>query len=97
MTYRPNPINTSNIILPADITGLTELLARNTHENWSKLRMQDGWKYGPLRDETRKEHPCLVPYDDLPETEKVYDRQTALETLKLIVACGYDIKKRSGC
>lgn len=96
MTYHPQPIDTSNVTLPDDIIGLTELLARNTHENWSLLRMRDGWIYGNHRDEIKKKHPCLIPYEELPEAEKDYDRQTAMETLKLIIACGYEIKKKSG-
>lgn len=71
--------------------GLTELLAKNAHENWARQRMDDGWKYGPKRDDARKEHPSLIPYEDLSESEKEYDRLTAMETLKTILALGYRI------
>ncbi len=70
---------------------LTELLADNTHENWAKQRILDGWKPGNKRNDTTKEHPCLIPYNKLPESEKEYDRNTALEALKVILALGYRI------
>jgi hypothetical protein len=70
-----------------------ELLARNAHENWAKQRVSEGWKYGTKRDDARKEHPCLVPYEELPESEKEYDRKMAGETLKVISGLGYKIKK----
>ena len=93
MTYRPAPRDTSDVELPRAVVELTELLARNTHENWARQRMDDGWKYGPRRDDERKEHPSLVPYEDLPESEKEYDRRTALETLKTILSLGYRVEK----
>ena len=72
---------------------LGEMIAENTHEVWSLGRVNDGWTYGPKRDDTLKQHPCLVPYPDLPESEKEYDRNTALETIKAIIALGYKITK----
>lgn len=93
MTYRPAPRDTSKVELPRAVQELTELLARNTHENWARQRMDEGWRYGPHRDDGRKEHPGLVPYDDLSESEKEYDRRTALETLKTIVSLGYRVEK----
>jgi len=89
--YRPEPVDTSAIAIPPDVAGLTELLARNTHENWAWQRLADGWRWGPARDDGKREHPCLVAYDQLPETEKEYDRRTALETIRLILALGYRI------
>lgn len=91
--YNPNPIDTSTINLPTDLLELTEKIAENVHEVWSQNRIKDGWKYGEVRNDARKETPCLVPYNELPESEKEYDRNTALETLKLIIKLGYDIKK----
>ena len=91
--YRPAPRDTSGVRLPPDIVELTELLARNTHENWARQRLADGWRYGPKRDDAKKEHPSLVPYESLSESEKEYDRRTAMETLKTIVALGYRIAK----
>jgi len=92
--YEPNPRDTSGVRLPSDIAELTEMLAKNTHENWAKRRVEEGWRYGTRRDDARKEHPSLVPYEQLPESEKEYDRQTAIETIKAILALGYRIEKR---
>ena len=91
--YNPRPIDTSTVNLPNDLLELTEKIAENVHEVWSESRINDGWKYGPVRNDARKETPCLIPYNELPESEKEYDRNTALETLKLIIKLGYDIKK----
>ncbi len=94
MTYQPRPIDTTAIVLPADLLELTERLAENAHDIWARARMREGWSLGSARDDARKLHPDLVPYQDLPEQEKQYDRNAALETLKAIVALGYCIEKR---
>ncbi|MGO9269334.1 MAG: RyR domain-containing protein [Terriglobia bacterium] len=91
--YEPRPLDTSSVKLTEDILQLTELLARNTHEIWARQRLADGWRYGPNRDDDRKEHPSLVPYETLPESEKEYDRNTALETLRTLIALGYQVEK----
>ena len=91
--YTPKPIDTKSIQLPAELLELTEKIAENVHEVWSAGRIADGWTYGPERNDAEKKHPCLVPYDQLTDSEKEYDRNTALETLKLIVALGYRIEK----
>lgn len=91
MNYQPQPIDTSKVVLPAEIDSLTELLAKNAHENWARQRLADGWVHGIRRDDQKKEHPCLVPYEDLPESEKEYDRKTAMETIKTIQALGWRI------
>lgn len=93
MTYEPKPLDTSAVELPPDVLALTEQLARNTHEVWARARLQQGWTFGPVRDDKRKTHPCLIPYADLPEEEKVHDRNTALETLKAVLALGYVVTK----
>lgn len=93
MSYQPNPINTSGVQLGKEILELTELLAKNAHDIWARQRMAQGWRYGEKRDDILKEHPCLVSYEELPESEKEYDRNAALQTLKAIVALGYGIKK----
>lgn len=92
-TYNPKPINTSDIVLSEDLIQLTERLAENTHDVWAQGRIEQGWKYGVKRDDEKKETPCLLPYEELPESEKEYDRNTALETLRLIVKLGYTISK----
>lgn len=91
-SYRPRPIDTAHVTLPPRILELTERLAENAHEIWAAQRIADGWKLGPTRNDQQKEHPCLIPYNQLPESEKQYDRNAALETLKLIIALGYRIE-----
>lgn len=93
MVYKPCPIDTSGVVLTPDIEALTERLARNAHDTWARQRLAEGWTYGPLRDDTHKRHPCLVAYDALPESEKDYDRMTAMETIKAVIALGYRIVK----
>lgn len=91
--YKPQPIDTSAVKLDRDILELCELISKNTHEVWSAGRIKDGWTYGPTRDDEKRTHPCLIPYEELSEEEKEYDRNTSLETLKLIISLGYSIKK----
>jgi len=91
--YKPEPLNTENVELPKELIELGELLAKNIHENFAKQRFSEGWKYGPKRDDEKKENPTLVPYDDLPEIEKEYDRITTRETLKCIYLLGFKIVK----
>lgn len=89
--YMPSPADTSGISIPKEIESLAEDMARNVHEVWACGRMAEGWRKGPERNDARKEHPCLVPYEELPEEEKTYDRNTAMETLKFILSKGYKI------
>jgi hypothetical protein len=91
--YNPKPIDTSKIQLPSDIGELTERLAENAHDVWARQRLRDGWTYGERRDDASKKHPCLVPYDRLPDSEKEYDRRAAMESIKAILALGYQISK----
>ena len=92
--YRPTPIDTSKIRLPREMEELTEKLARNTHDIWARQRLVDGWRWGAARDDARKLHPCLIPYEELPESEKIYDRATAMETVKAILALGFRISRK---
>jgi hypothetical protein len=78
-------------VLPADVVALTEKLAENAHEVWAARRVAEGWTYGGQRDDGARKHPCLIPYADLPEAEKEYDRAAAVQTLKLILSLGYTI------
>lgn len=91
--YVPKPIDTSKVELTPDLLKLTELLAENVHDIWAAQRMTAGWTLGPERNDVAKEHPCIVPYEELPEIEKAYDRHTAMNTLKAILALGYRIEK----
>lgn len=92
--YQPTPIDTTKVLLPQDVLEIGELLAKNTHDTWAAQRLADGWRYGEQRDDAKKLHPCLIPYEELPEEEKEYDRKTATEALKLLVAMGFTIEKR---
>ncbi|MFA5191677.1 MAG: TRAFs-binding domain-containing protein [Verrucomicrobiia bacterium] len=92
MPYKPKPIDTSKVALDNTIAQLSELLARNVHEHWAQQRMAEGWKLGSHRDDGKKEHPSLIPFEALSESEKQYDRNTAMETLKAILALGFTIQ-----
>jgi hypothetical protein len=93
LDYKPAPIDTSGVRLTKEIEDLTEALAKNAHDHWARGRLAEGWRYGPERNEARKETHLLVPYEDLPDSEKEYDRNSAMETLKAMVALGYRIAK----
>ena len=92
-TYVPQPMDTSDVQLPEELNELVEKMAKNVHDVWAQSRISQGWTYGPERSDALKHHPCLVPYEELPEVEKAYDRDTALGTLKLIVKAGFKISK----
>ena len=94
MKYVPKPIDTSHIQLSEEISKLTEVLAKNTHELWGEQRIKDGWVYGPERNDSKKEHPGLVNYEELSDSEKEYDRITAMNTIKTIVALGFTLNKK---
>ena len=94
MSYTPTPINTDDVKLDKSLEDLIEALAEDVHNQWARERMKGGWKYGPERNDSLKLHPCLVPYNELPESEKQYDRITATSTLKLIKKFGFDIVKK---
>lgn len=91
--YNPKPEDTSEVVLTEEILKLTEAIAKNTHENWSKGKLAEGWVYGDEFNEDKKTHPCLKEYEKLTESEKEYDRVTAMETIKLLVKMGYKITK----
>ncbi len=91
--YKPKPIDTSDVALPKELLELTEKIAENVHDVWAVGRIKEGWKFGPVKDGEAKITPLLIPYGELPDSEKEYDRKTALETIKLIKKLGYDLKK----
>lgn len=91
--YRPKPIDTSGIVISADIMELAELLSESNHDHWAMKRFAEGWTYGHKRNDPDKKHPDLVPYKELSESEKEYDRTSSIETLKAIIALGYRIEK----
>lgn len=91
--YIPRPIDTGDVSLPEELTILGEKIAENVHEVWAAGRISEGWTYGTKRNDVLKQHPCLIPYNELPESEKNYDRHTAMETLKVITKLGFKISK----
>src|SRR5258705_2383749 len=91
MSFKPSVIDTSHIALPSDLEDLVEVLARNTHEVRARQRLLEGWTYGRHRDDKNKKHPGLVSYEQLPEKEKDYDRNTTVEILKVIQQIGYQL------
>ena len=94
MTYQPKPIDTRTVALNRDIEQLVERLSESIHDNWAQRRIMEGWRYGTARDDASKTHPDLVPYAALPESEKEYDRTTVRETVKGILALGFEIRAK---
>ena len=93
-TYNPKPIDLSDVELTEDLNELREAIAENAHDVWAVERQAQGWSYGPQRDDVKKHNPCMVPYSQLPENEKTFDREMAMNTLKLVKKLGYDLVKR---
>ena len=94
MSYQPQPIDVGDVAIEPSLNALVEALAENVHDTWARGRLDQGWTYGPARDDAAKKHPCLVPYADLPESERDYDRNTAKATIQFILSKGFEIKKR---
>lgn len=92
-SYIPRPVDTSEVRLPEELQELAETMAKNVHEVWAQNRISQGWTYGSSCNDELHQHPCLVPYEELSEEEKSYDRNTAIETLKLILKLGFKIGK----
>lgn len=92
--YTPKPIDLSDVELNEDLNELREAIAENAHEVWALERQAQGWTYGPQRDDAKKQNPCMVKYSQLPESEKKFDREMAINTLKLVKKLGYDLIKR---
>ena len=92
--YTSTPEDTKSIQLPKELNSLVEEMAKNVHEVWAQTRISQGWTYGAERNDAEKKHPCLVPYDELSEEEKTYDRNTSVETIKLILKLGFRISRK---
>jgi hypothetical protein len=92
--YAPNPVDTSSVMLAPDLQHLVEHLAANAHDVWAEARLAQGWKWGPSRCDVKLHHPCLVPYADLPDSEREFDRRAVSMTLKVVLALGYQISKK---
>ncbi len=92
MSDEPKSLDLTRVEIPADLINLVEQLAEITHDNWLKQRLADGWRHGQSRNDLLKEHPCIVPYEDLPESEKEYDRKISLGVVQAMLALGYRIE-----
>lgn len=93
MTYTPTPVDLKDVVLPHSLNTLKEQIAEHVHDIWAQGRIDDGWTHGETRNDNDKKHPCLVPYENLPDKEKEYDRNTAIGTLQLVMHSGYSIMK----
>lgn len=91
--YEPHPIDLSDVEISDDLIELREAIAENAHEVWAYNRKQEGWTYGPERDDAKKLHPDMIAYNRLPESEKLYDREMAMNTIKLLKKLGWELKK----
>lgn len=91
--YTPQPIDTTDVLLPEELEVLVEQMSKNVHDVWAETRIAQGWTYGKQRNDELKTHPCLIPYEELPEEEKEYDRNTSIGTLKLIMKLGFTISR----
>ena len=92
--YTPRPIDLSDVELSEDLNELREAIAENAHDVWAIERQEQGWTYGPQRNDATKQTPCMVAYSQLPDSEKKFDREMAMNTLKLVKKLGYDLIKR---
>jgi class 3 adenylate cyclase/tetratricopeptide (TPR) repeat protein len=92
MPYEPKSLDLTRVQIPADLNNLVEQLSEITHDNWLKQRLADGWRHGQSRNDLLKEHPCIVAYDELPESEKEYDRKISLGVIQAMLALGYRVE-----
>uniref|UniRef100_A0A8C3VA48 Ryanodine receptor 1 n=1 Tax=Catharus ustulatus TaxID=91951 RepID=A0A8C3VA48_CATUS len=86
--FTPCPVDTCQIVLPPHLERIREKLAENIHELWALTRIEQGWTYGPVRDDIQRLHPCLLSFHNLPEPERGYNLQMSGETLKTLLALG---------
>lgn len=93
-TYHPKLIDLKHVDLPEGFNELRETIAENAHDMWAMERQSEGWTYGLKRDDSKLETPDMVPYGNLPESEKEYDRIMAEDTLRLLMALGYKVEKK---
>jgi hypothetical protein len=91
--YQPRPEDISGVRLESEVLALVDKLARNVHEAWAARRLAEGWRYGERRDDAERRHPCLVPYEELTESERAYDRLTVEQTLQAAVKLGCEIHR----
>lgn len=93
-TYTPQPIAITTKDFSEELIGLIEIIAKNVHEVWAAGRINEGWKLGEKRNDVLKEHPSLIPYELLSESEREYDRRTVIASLSSLISFGYEIRKK---
>ena len=91
--YTPNPLNLGGVQFPRELLPLVDNMAENVHEEWAQEKISEGWTWGEEEDDKEKKHPSLVPYKELPESEKEDMRDSAITTILTILACGFKIVK----
>lgn len=94
LEYLPHPIDVTDVDLDENLMELSEAIAENAHEIWASKRRAEGWRFGPKRDDELLQHPDMIPYCELTEGEKYYDRDMALNTIRLVKKLGFDITRR---
>ena len=94
MNYSPNPVDLTGIELSQELREDMEKVSKNIHETWGMERQKQGWSYGEVLDAEQKKHPCMIPYEKLPESEKDIDRATVEQTIKMLLFMGYTIEKK---
>ncbi|XP_059411475.1 ryanodine receptor 3 isoform X2 [Carassius carassius] len=87
-SFIPKPVDTSQIGMPPHLEKVRDRLAENIHELWGTNKIELGWSYGKIREDNKRQHPCLVDFSKLPETERNYNLQMSTETLKTLLALG---------
>ncbi|XP_072301849.1 ryanodine receptor 3 isoform X1 [Eucyclogobius newberryi] len=87
-SFIPMPVDTTQVVLPPLLDNVRDKLAENIHELWAMNKIELGWMYGKVRDDNKRQHPCLVDFLKLPETERNYNLQMSSETLKTLLALG---------
>ncbi len=92
-TYLPSDVDLTDESLPKDLLELKEQIAEHLHDVWATERQSEGWTYGRERNDRTLQTPDMVPFAQLLESEKRYDRLMASETLKCLLDLGYKISK----
>ncbi|KAK6307192.1 hypothetical protein J4Q44_G00223400 [Coregonus suidteri] len=91
--FDPKPISTANISIPEKLEHIANKYAEHSHDKWSAEKVMLGWKYGDCIDEKAKTHPLLRTYKGLTEKEKEIYRWPVRETLKSMLAMGWNIDR----
>jgi len=91
--WQPEPTDTHDVVIPPQVADVMEILSQHAHDTWGRKRIEDRWRYGPTRDDEEKLHPNLVPYDQLTDGEKSYDRELIAETIRLLLKLGFTIER----